>query len=142
MPANLPSLPSIVWHAALGLALGFGLSRIGFSDFGEVHRMFILRDPRLYLTFAGGVVALGVGLVILDRRGPDGQRPIHRGVVLGSLMFGAGWAICGSCPSIALVQLGEGQLAAGWTLGGILLGTWLYGPLQRRLFRWDSGSCE
>jgi len=27
------------------------------------------------------------------------------------------------------------------SLGGILLGTWLYPPVHARFFRWDKGSC-
>ena len=39
--------------AVVGIMLGFSLSRIGFADWGEVHRMFTFADLRLTFTFAG-----------------------------------------------------------------------------------------
>ncbi len=126
--------------ALLGLLMGFGLSRIGFSDFGEVHRMFLFEDFRLLLTFAGAVALSMVGLGIWRRGTPEFRR-LHKGTVAGGLLFGIGWAVTGACPSIAIVQLGEGKLAAGLTLAGTIAGTWIYPRIHRRFFRWDSGGC-
>ena len=39
----------------VGILLGYILSRIGFTDFGEVHNMFLLTDLRMFLTFCGSV---------------------------------------------------------------------------------------
>ena len=125
--------------ALFGLSMGFGLSRIGFSDFGEVHRMFTFRDFRLLLTFAGAVALTMVGMKLLKEH--DHRRPLHRGTIAGGILFGIGWALTGSCPSIAVVQLGEGKLLAAVTLAGIVAGTWAYPAVHRRFFRWDSGSC-
>ena len=53
-----------VWPAALfGLLLGFSLSWMGFADFGEVHRMFVFADLRLFLTFACGVTLTGLAFL-------------------------------------------------------------------------------
>lgn len=127
--------------ALLGLLMGFGLSRIGFADFGEVHRMFTFQDSRLLLTFAGAVMLTAVGLRILA---PVWVRPrsIHKGTVVGAILFGIGWAFTGACPAIAVVQLGEGRVPALATLSGILLGTWLYPKVHAKFFRWDVGSCD
>jgi uncharacterized membrane protein YedE/YeeE len=126
--------------ALLGILMGFGLSRIGFSDFGEVHRMFLFEDFRLLLTFAGAVALSMVGLAVW-KGGKRESRRLHKGTVAGGLLFGIGWAVTGACPSIAVVQLGEGKLAAALTLAGIIAGTWLYPRIHRRFFGWDGGSC-
>ena len=126
--------------AGFGFLLGFCLSRIGFSDFGEVHAMFVFADLRLFLTFCVAVAAALVGFFTLVRsRTP---KLLHPGVVPGSILFGIGWAIAGACPAIALVQLGEGQLMAAFTLAGMFVGNFVYGRVHGRLFRWNSGSCE
>ena len=125
----------------LGVAMGFGLSRIGFSDYGEVHRMFTFQDFRLLLTFVGAVAAILVGTWLTGRRGGD-RRPVHKGTAVGGILFGIGWALTGACPSIAVVQLGEGKLPALLTLAGIFAGTMAYPRIHRRFFRWDSGSCD
>jgi uncharacterized membrane protein YedE/YeeE len=127
--------------AALGLLLGFSLSWMGFADFAEVHKMFTLRDPRLLLTFAAGVMLTGVGIALCARGRRLQGRPIHKGTLAGGALFGLGWAVTGACPGAALVMLGEGQLAALATLGGMVVGTIAYRRAHARWFRWDTGSC-
>ena len=127
----------------VGLAFGVMLSRIGFSSWDEVHRMFTFADPRLLLTFGVAVVALTISWQVIARFSKPrwAPRPIHRGSLAGGVLFGAGWALCGACPSIALVQLGEGQLGALLTLAGIFLGNWLYSVVHERYFRWTMATC-
>ena len=129
-------------YALTGLALGFSLSFIGFADYGEVRRMFTFQDLRLVWVFAGAVGLSALGFFALKGRTLLPPRPIHRGTIVGGLLFGVGWALSGACPAIALVQLGEGKLLAVFSLAGILAGTWVSGWMQARFFRWDSGSCE
>lgn len=126
-----------------GGTLGFVLARLGFADYAEVQRLFSFADLRLLLCF-GTAVALGfVGFAVLRRlRAGPGQRPIHRGTVPGAVLFGAGWALTGACPSVVLVQLGLGYVPALYTAGGILVGVWLYRQINRGYLRWDSGSCD
>ena len=130
---------------AIAVGFGFALSRIGFSSWDEVHAMFTFADLRLFFAFLSAVMLLAFVWPFLGRmqpgRAPFRTRAIHRGTVLGGLSFGVGWALCGACPAIAVVQLGEGQLAAGWTLLGILVGNHAYATLHARVLRWDSGSC-
>lgn len=129
--------------SALGIAFGFALSFIGFSDWGEVHRMFTFQDLRLVLVFGGAVTvnAIALNLLVKDARRVH-PKPLHRGTIIGGVLFGLGWALCGACPSIVLVQLGEGQVPALATLVGVLAGTSLYGAVHARWFRWDSGGCD
>lgn len=128
--------------AAFGLLLGFALVRIGFTDFDQVHRMFVFADLRLLFTFAGGVALTMVGLALAGRRQAFAPRPLHKGVVPGGVLFGIGWAITGVCPGVALVQIGEGKLAGLWALGGIAAGAALYPLIHQRWLRFDRASCE
>lgn len=129
----------------IAIAFGFALSRIGFSSWDEVHAMFTFADLRMFLAFCTAVVVLGISWPLLTRALPSRSlfrtRELHRGTIAGGLLFGMGWALCGACPSIAAVQVGEGQLAALWTLGGIVAGNFLYGAVHARYLRWDTRSC-
>ncbi|MGH7436298.1 MAG: YeeE/YedE thiosulfate transporter family protein [Polyangiaceae bacterium] len=129
--------------AAVGLLLGFSLSRIGFSSWDEVHSMFTFHDLRLFLTFCCGVVLLAVAWEVVRRVWAPrvGIRPIHPGTLPGGVVFGLGWALCGACPAVALVQLGEGQAGGLFTLAGILAGNWIYASVHERFFRWSPGVC-
>lgn len=126
-----------------GLTLGFVLSRAGFSSWDEIQAMFTFRSLRLTLGFAVGVAVLAVAFRLLSRHleGTVPPRRMHRGVVPGALLFGAGWALAGACPGIAFVQLGEGQLGALATLGGMVLGNALYGVVRERWLHWPAQSC-
>ena len=133
----------------LGVALGFVLSSAGFSDWGEIHRMFTfgvpgggpsLADLRLTLAFVGAVAVALAGFHLLARHDQLPAKPIRSGTVPGAILFGAGWALAGACPAAALVQIGEGKGAAVVTLGGMLAGARLHDRLRKR-FGWARHSC-
>ncbi len=131
-------------NAAIGLSLGYTLSRIGFASWSEVHRMFTFASLRLLLTFGLACVVLLVAWRLISARTGASWAPrtVHPGVVPGSLLFGAGWALAGACPAIALVQLGEGNLGGAATLVGILVGNGVYPLIHRRWFRWSAANCR
>jgi len=53
--------------APFGLFLGFSLSQMGFTNFGEVNRMLTLISFRLTFTFMMAVVLISIGFFLLDR---------------------------------------------------------------------------
>ena len=86
--------------AIYGLVFGFALSRIGFGDFAEVHKMFVFEDLRLFLTFAGGVAVSMIGFITLAKLSQIPRRRFNPGSVVGGVLFGAGWAVTGACPPL------------------------------------------
>jgi uncharacterized membrane protein YedE/YeeE len=139
---KLTALQQHVRLALLGMVMGITLSYIGFTDYSEVHKMFLFADLRLLLTFGGAVLVSAIFFNFLMDGLPPARKHLHPGTIPGSVLFGIGWAITGSCPSIALVQLGQGQAPAVFTVFGIFFGVWFYRQVHRRFFRWDSGSCN
>lgn len=123
-----------------GLAFGFSLGNIGFADFGELHRMFTFQDMRMFWTFAGGVIVASALYFALNTQ-PRQATSVHKGVVPGAVLFGAGWAISGGCPSIPLVQLGTGYLPAIVTMAGIATGMRLFRKVNARVLHIDAGAC-
>lgn len=132
-----------------GLALGFVLGAAGCGDWGEMHRMLTLgflaggpssSDARLMIGYSGGMAVAGVGFFAFARRDAIPPRKLGRTTVIGSVAFGAGWAVCGCCPAVVLVQLGEGRAPALATLLGMLAGTWVCGQAGRRGMRLPSCS--
>jgi uncharacterized membrane protein YedE/YeeE len=126
--------------AVAGLAFGASLTFIGFWDYGEVHRMFTLRDLRLLYTFAGAVALCALGFAALRARVP--RRRLTAPMLVGAALFGLGWALTGACPAAALVQLGHGIAPASASLAGMAAGMWLFGRLRRRRPSWDAGFCD
>ena len=78
-------------------------------------------DPSLMFVMAGAIlVGLG-GFYLVSQRTEaffggalhiPNRRDISKPLVIGSLIFGAGWGIAGFCPGPAIVALGAGQLKA------------------------------
>jgi uncharacterized membrane protein YedE/YeeE len=130
------------YFGTFGTLMGFSLARIGFANYGEVHRLFTLVDLRLLFTFGGAVVFAMIGFAIFGRGKSLPKKKVHPGTIVGGVLFGTGWALTGACPSIALVQIGSGYLPAIATAAGIFVGAWLYRKVHARFFRWDSGACE
>jgi len=126
-----------VLFVVLGTAFGFLLSRAGATTQDFYVGLFLFENFQLMGVIAAAVVtgAIGTGLLralypysILDctRLRFEGK-PMRRGLVSGSLLFGVGWGLSGTCPGSAPAMLGEGKVMALFAMGGIVLGTYLYG---------------
>ena len=122
-----------------GLLFGFVLTRVGATDYDTIARMFLLSDLHLMGVMGVAVVVAAVGLRLAARRARQPviePKPRKPGNLVGGLLFGAGWALTGTCPGTGLAQLGEGKLMALFTLAGILLGTALYRRVGAQVESW------
>lgn len=118
--------------AGLGVAFGFWLAWTRMTDFDQIVGALLFRRPYLWLMFATGVATAAVGLQLLRRSRAVtvlGHEPIHWPVVLpqkrhvvGSLLFGTGWALAGACPGPIAAQVGQGRLPALFTMFGLFAG--------------------
>lgn len=127
-----------------GLIFGLGLLLAGMANPAKVLAFLDLAgdwDPSLALVMAAAIaVAIGpfswakrqrVSLLGEPMQLPQ-KREIDRRLVLGSLLFGAGWGIAGICPGPALVLTLTGHWQA-WLFGAAMLaGMGLFELLERR----------
>ena len=130
-----------VLYAALGTAFGFLLSRSGAADYNYIQTMLMFESVQLYGIMATAVMLTAPGLWLIKRRGRTmagapiaiALKPLHRGNVVGGLLFGVGWSMSGMCPGPILVNLGEGKIYALATLVGALAGAGVFGAMYGRL---------
>jgi len=128
-------------YVVLGTAFGFILSRSGAADYDFIQGMFLFTELQLYGIIAVAVALAAPGVWWIRRRGRTAfGRPIaiemkalHRGNVLGGVLFGVGWSLAGMCPGPILVNIGEGKIYALAALAGALVGTGALGSLYPRL---------
>jgi hypothetical protein len=128
-------------YVVLGTVFGFVLSRSGAADYNYIQRMFLFEDFQLYGILATGVVLTAPGLWMIRRRGRTAlghpvqieMKSLHRGNIVGGLLFGVGWSMAGMCPGPIFVNIGEGKIYALAALAGALAGTGLFGTVYARL---------
>lgn len=124
-----------LFYLALGTIFGFVLSRSGAADYNYIQGMFLFERFQLYGILATGVLITAPGLWALKRWGRTmtgrpihiDRKPMHRGTVVGSLIFGVGWSLTGMCPGPILVNIGEGKVYALAALAGAVVGAALFG---------------
>lgn len=125
----------------LGTIFGFVLSRSGAADYDYIQGMFLFERFQLYGIIGTAVLLTAPGLWLVKRRGVTitGRpiaielKPMHRGNIVGGVLFGIGWSIAGMCPGPILVNIGEGKLYAIGALAGALAGAGLFGVLYPTL---------
>jgi uncharacterized protein len=127
----------------VGLIFGIGLILGGMTNPAKVIGFLDLFgnwDPSLALVM-GGAVAIGLvafriaggrptSLIGEPMRIPTNS-DIDRRLIVGSLVFGAGWGLAGFCPGPALVAFGSGSLKASIFVAAMLAGMGMFEIIER-----------
>ena len=105
----------------VGLLFGLGLMLSGMTDPGKVIGFLDLLgtwDPSLALVMGGAIMVGFFAFTVAKKRtstflGGALRMPtnmdLDKKLVIGSLLFGAGWGLAGFCPGPALVSMADGQ---------------------------------
>jgi uncharacterized protein len=126
----------------IGMYLGILFIKSEVANWQRIHDMFLLKEAYMYLiiSLAIGVAMLSMFLIRrLEIKSVDGKlikyepKPYHNGVIIGGMLFGAGWAITGACPGPIYAQIGAGAWMALFTFAGAMLGMYCYAALKPRL---------
>ena len=127
----------------VGLVFGIGLLLSGMTDPGKVLGFLDLLgpwDPSLALVM-GGAIGVGVFAFTLAKkrtvsflggvmRLPTSSQ-IDRRLIVGALLFGAGWGLAGFCPGPALVSLAAGQPKAAVFVAFMVVGMIIFELVDR-----------
>jgi uncharacterized membrane protein YedE/YeeE len=138
-------MPSRAIAAAVGVVFGATLSWTGMSSPVVLRQGLLFQRAYLFLFFAAAVATAFLGLRLLrvlrarspltgERVGWTPVRPERRHIV-GSVVFGVGWAVADACPGPVITQLGQGVWWSLFTIAGVSAGIKLAlsrGPVARR----------
>lgn len=133
-----------LFAALAGGIFGAGLLLSGMTDTTKVQGwldVFGAWDPTLAFVLGGAILPMSIAWRVAARRQtallgtplPEAaNQTLDRDLIIGSLIFGAGWALAGLCPGPAIASLSFG----GWG-GAVFLSAMLAGmfaaPAARRL---------
>ena len=136
----------------VGLLFGLGLMLSGMTDPGKVIGfldLFGTWDPSLALVMGGAIMVGVFAFTVAKKRTTTflggvlrfpTNMDIDRKLVIGSLMFGAGWGLAGFCPGPALVSMAAGQPKALIFVIAMLLGMVGYELLDRFIHNPESSA--
>jgi uncharacterized membrane protein YedE/YeeE len=126
----------------VGIYFGIVLTKSEVVRWQRVHDMFLFKEAHMYLIIGVGVVVAMISMLLIKKfhvKNIEGQpikykpKPYHTGIILGGMLFGAGWAITGACPGPIYAQIGGGEIFALFTLAGAILGMFAYAFAKPRL---------
>lgn len=117
----------------IGFAFGFVLERAGFGRATILAAQFYGTNNRvlkvMFTAIATACVGIGLlnGLGVLDLALLSIPETFMWPQLVGGLLFGVGFVVSGYCPGTGVVAAASGNVDALYTLGGITLGSVVFG---------------
>ena len=132
-----------VIYLIVGVFFGIILFKSEAASWFRIYEMFQFGSFHMY-GIIGSALALGIigiqGIKRKNIKSLDGSdmnlQPKNKGVfryLIGGIIFGLGWALAGACPGPMYVLAGAGYSSILIVIFGAVIGTFLYGLLQKRL---------
>ena len=127
----------------VGFVFGIVLTKSEAVSWYRIYEMFQLDSFHMYGIITTAIITGLIGIQFIKRnkvkdfsgnaiRIPDKEKGTFR-YWIGGLIFGLGWALVGACPGPIFILIGAGYSAILVVFGGALLGTFLYGLIEKKL---------
>lgn len=125
-----------------GIVFGIILTKSEVISWFRIRDMFLFNEPHMYLIIGSAVVTGILSYLLikkfriktLDKKEiVIDKKPLNKGIVIGGIIFGIGWAITGACPGPIFAQIGAGEFPAIVTLSGALAGAFIYTVTKDKL---------
>lgn len=125
-----------------GTLFGIVLVKAEIVSWFRIQEMFRLESFHMYGVIGSAVVVGAISVMLIKKLGIRtiyGEQVVimpkifDKGIVIGGLMFGLGWAMTGACPGPLFSQVGAGATVIIVTVLSAILGTYVYGVLRDRL---------
>ena len=128
-----------------GGVFGIGLLISGMTDTTKVQGwldVFGDWDPTLAFVMTGAIVPMAIAWRIAKARNapvlggpfpPDPDPRLGHNLVVGSVLFGAGWGLAGLCPGPAMASIAFGGVGGVVFLLAMIAGMWAAPSLRNRI---------
>lgn len=122
--------------ATVGAVFGLTLAWSGMSSLDVLREGLLFESSYLFGFFLSALATALVGLRLLRRTTARSRLTgepldfapvrVERPHVVGSALFGVGWAVADVCPGPVAAQLGQGVPWSLATAAGLVLGVWWF----------------
>ena len=125
-----------------GIIFGITFLKAEIISWFRIQEMFRFQSFHMFGVIGTAVVTGILSVQLIKRfklRSIEGEQIIipdkkfHKGQIIGSLLFGLGWALTGACPGPLFAQIGAGFTVVIVTLVSAVSGTWFYGLIKEKL---------
>ncbi len=129
-------------YLIVGVFFGLVLTKGEAISWYRIQEMFRFESFHMFGIFMTAIPTGALLLIVIRRlniKTLEGgkieapQKEYHHGIIIGSLLFGFGWALTGACPGPIYAQFGSGASVLIITFLSALAGTWCYGYFQKYL---------
>ena len=125
-----------------GIIFGIILTKSEVISWFRIQEMFRFQSFHMYGIIGSAILVGFISIQLLkkfkvkssdktDIIYPD--KPYDKGVLIGGLIFGLGWALTGACPAPIFALVGSGYSVFIITLLSAIFGTWVYGMTKEKL---------
>ena len=126
-----------------GVVFGIIMSKSEAVSWYRIQEMFRFQSFHMYGIIGTAVVVGMIAIAIIKKNRlkdisgkliviSDKENGWKR-YLIGGTIFGLGWAFTGACPGPIFVLLGQGYQVMLLVIAGALLGTWLFGAVNKKL---------
>ncbi|RZN82008.1 MAG: YeeE/YedE family protein [Winogradskyella sp.] len=127
----------------VGLFFGIVLVKSEAVSWYRIFEMFKFQSFHMY-GIIGSAVTTGIILLLISKKMklktiedqylkvPKKANGFRR-YVLGGIIFGLGWALCGACPGPMYILFGTGVFSILIVIAAAIFGTYMYGVLKDKL---------
>lgn len=136
---QIPELYLLIFALLTGIAFGIFLEKAGFGNARKLVEQFYFTDMRMFKVLFSGIVTAMVGIYWLSYMGWLDITQIYINgsyiwpQVLGGLVFGVGFVMCGLCPGTSCVAVFTGKLDALAVFAGLFTGLILFAEVEPNL---------
>lgn len=129
-------------YLLVGTFFGLVLTKGEAISWYRMQEMFRFESFHMFGIFMTAIPVAALSLFIIRKfnlKTVDGsaiempKKVYHSGIIIGSLIFGFGWALTGACPGPIYAQIGTGSLVTIATLLAALGGAFSYECLKKYL---------
>ena len=133
----------LIASLSAGIVFGLGMAVSGMTNTQRVQGFLDLAgawDPTLAFVMAGGMLVTFIGYkFVLKNPAPAFADAFHlptktdidKPLLIGAILFGAGWGLVGYCPGPAIAGLSYGYTATLIFVPAMILGLLLAKPLSK-----------
>lgn len=130
-------------YLCIGILFGITMFKSEAASWFRIYEMFRFESFHMY-----GIIgsALVIGIIVVQSikrfniKSFYGERIVFHPkgksfsrYILGGIIFGLGWALAGACPGPMFTLIGAGYIPILIVIAASILGTFLYGVLEKKL---------